>query len=95
MDKRITIYHGSEKIVEQPSFGDGKKNNDFGLGLYCTVSEELAKDQYYVLRKSRDDEANQLYLEMLEEESDGLYIQDIMRGGIKNDDPRIPRNISE
>lgn len=36
-----------------------------------------------------------LYLEMLEEESDGLYIQDIMRGGIKNNDPRIPRNISE
>ena len=53
------------------------------------------KDTYYVLRKARDDEANQLYLEMLEEENDGLYIQDIMRGGILNDDPRIPRNISE
>ena len=52
-----------------------------------------AKDVYYVLRKARDDEANQLYLKMLEEESDGLYIQDIMRGGIKNDDSRIPRNI--
>ena len=48
-----------------------------------------------ILRKAGDDEANQLYLEMLEEEDDGLYIQDIMRGGIKNDDPRIPRNISE
>ena len=34
-------------------------------------------------------------LEMLEKEKDGLYIQDIMRGGIKNDDPRIPRNISK
>lgn len=53
------------------------------------------KDTYYVLRKARDDEANQLYLELLEEENDGLYIQDIMRGGILNDDPRIPRNISE
>ena len=53
------------------------------------------KDTYYVLRKSRDDEANRMYFEMLEEEDDGLYIQDIMRGGIKNDDPRIPRNISE
>jgi len=53
------------------------------------------KDKYYILRKARDDEANQLYLDMLEEESDGLYIQDIMRGGIKNDDPRIPRNILE
>lgn len=230
MDKLITVYHGSEKIVEQPVFGEGRKNNDFGLGFYCTASEELAKewavsslrdgfsncytlnteylnilnlnspdytilnwiavlvelrlfsiktpvarrakrylidnfsvninafdlitgyraddsyfdyaesflnngisveqlaramklgklgeqivvksqlafsnlkyegfnvagkDRYYVLRKARNDEANQLYLKLLEEESDGLYIQDIMRGGIKNDDPRIPRNISE
>ena len=230
MEKIITIYHGSEKIVEVPTFGEGKKNNDFGLGFYCTESEDLAKEwavsslrngfankytldteymrilnlnspeytilnwiavlvehrlfsiktpvarrakqylidnfsinvnafdiitgyraddsyfdyaesflnngisveqlaramrlgklgeqiviksqfafsrlkfegfdvaekeEFYVLRKSRDDEANRLYLEMLEEESDGLYIQDIMRGGIKNDDPRIPRNISK
>lgn len=230
MDKLITIYHGSEKIVEKPTFGEGKKNNDFGLGFYCTSSEDLAKewavsslrdgftnrytldteylkilnlnspeytilnwiavlvehrlfsiktpvarrakrylidnfsvnvnaydlitgyraddsyfdyaesflnngisvqqlakamklgklgeqiviksqfafsdlkyegfevaekDRYYVFRKSRDDEANKLYMEMLEEESDGLYIQDIIRGGIKNDDSRIPRNISE
>lgn len=230
MDKQIIIYHGSEQIVEVPTFGLGKKNNDFGLGFYCTESDELAKEwavsslrngfsnrytldteylnilnlnspdytilnwiavlvehrlfsiktpvarrakrylienfgvnvnafdlitgyraddsyfdyaesflnnglsveqlaramrlgklgeqivikskfafsklkfeefdiaekeQYYVFRKARDDEANQLYLEMLEEESDGLYIQDIMRGGIRNDDPRIPRNLSE
>lgn len=230
MDKLITIYHGSEKIVEQPVFGEGKKNNDFGFGFYCTESEELAKewavsslrdgfsncytldtehlnilnmnshdysilnwiavlvehrlfsiktpvarkakqylidnfsvnvnafdliigyraddsyfdyaesflnngisaeqlaramhlgklgeqivikskfafsklkyegfdvaekDKYYVLRKARDDAANRLYMDMLEKESDGLYIQDIMRGGIKNNDPRIPRNISE
>lgn len=25
MDKLITIYHGSEKIIEQPIFGEGKK----------------------------------------------------------------------
>ena len=31
----------------------------------------------------------------MEEETDGLYIQDIMRGGVTNDDPRIPRNLSE
>lgn len=53
------------------------------------------KEEFYVLRKARDDEANQHYLKMLEEESDGLYIQDIIRGGITNDDPRIPRNISK
>ena len=230
MDKLITIYHGSEQIIEVPTFGLGKKNNDFGLGFYCTKNNDLAKEwavsslrngfsnrysldteylnilnlnspdytilnwiavlvehrlfsiktpvahrakrylienfginvnafdlitgyraddsyfdyaesflnngisveqlaramhlgklgeqivikskfafsrlkyegfdvaekeHYYVLRKARNDEANQLYLEMLEKESDGLYIQDIMRGGIKNDDPRIPRNLSK
>ena len=226
----ITLFHGSEKVVEVPTFGAGKKTNDFGLGFYCTESEGLAKEwavsslrvgvcnrytldteymnilnlnspdytilnwiavlvehrlfsiktpvarrakrylidnfginvnaydlitgyraddsyfdyaesflnngisleqlaramqlgklgeqivlkskfafsriqfegfdatekeEFYILRKARDDETNELYLEMLEEESDGLYIQDIIRGGITNDDSRIPRNISE
>ena len=230
MAKLITIYHGSEKIIEQPTFGEGKQTNDFGLGFYCTASDALAKEWavsslrdgfsnrytldteylnvlnlnspdytilnwiavlvehrlfsiktpvarrakqyliehfginvnaydlitgyraddsyfdyaeaflnngisveqlaramrlgkhgeqivlkskfafsclhyegfdlaekslYYVLRKARNDEANNLYLDMLEEENDGLYIQDIMRGGIINHDPRIPRNVSE
>ena len=184
----ITLFHGSEKVVEVPTFGVGKKTNDFGLGFYCTESEGLAKewavsslrdgfcnrytldteylnilnlnspdytilnwiavlvehrlfsiktpvarrakrylidnfginvnaydlimgyradDSYFdyaesflnngisVEQLARDDEANGLYIEMLEEESDGLYIQDIIRGGITNDDSRIPKNISE
>ena len=230
MDKMITIYHGSKQIVEIPTFGLGRKNNDFGPGFYCTESIDLAKewavsslsdgfanrytldteylnilnlnspdytilnwvavlvehrlfsistpvarrakqyliehfginvnaydliigyraddsyfdyaeaflnnaitveqlsramrlgklgeqivikskyafskikyegfvsaekDLYYILRKARDDEANQSYLDILEEESDGLYIQDIIRGGVSNDDPRIPGNLSE
>ena len=229
MNKKITIYHGSNQIVEVPLWGMGRKNNDFGLGFYCTENIDLAKEwavsslndgfanrytldtenlsvlnlncpeytilnwiavivehrlfciktpiarrakqylidnfginvnaydlirgyraddsyfdfaeaflnntitveqlsramrlgklgeqivlkskyafskikydgyevadkeQYYVLRKSRNDEANQAYLFIQEEESDGLFIQDILRGGITNDDPRIPRNIS-
>jgi len=49
--------------------------------------EVAEKEEFYVLRKARDDEANQLYFDMLEEESDGLYIQDIIRGGITTDDP--------
>ena len=51
------------------------------------------KDTYYVLRKARDDEANQAYFKMAEEDDDGLYVRDITRGVITNDDPRIPRNI--
>lgn len=230
MERIITLYHGSEQLIEEPTFGKGKQNNDFGLGFYCTESEDLAKEwavsslrngfanrytldteylnvlnlnspdftilnwiavlvehrlfsiktpvarrakrylvenfsvnvnafdvvtgyraddsyfdyaesflnngitveqlaramrlgklgeqivlksrfafsklhyegfdvadreTYFCLRKARNDEANRIYMEMLEEESDGLYIQDIMRGGIQNDDPRIPRNVSE
>ena len=230
MDKMMTIYHGSEKVIEVPTFGEGKKNNDFGLGFYCTESENLAKEwavsslrdgfsnrytldteflnilnlnspeysilnwiavlvqhrlfslktpiarrakqyliehfavnvnafdvitgyraddsyfdyaesflnnaisveqlaramklgklgeqivikskfafsrlkfegfnvaekeEYYVLRKARDDEANKLYYDILEEGLEGLYIRDIIREEIKNDDPRIPRNISK
>ena len=229
MEKRITIYHGSQQVVAEPTFGEGRKNNDFGLGFDCTESRDLAKewavsslrdgfcnrysldtaylnilrlnspqytiinwmavlvehrlfsiktpvarrakqylvehfginvnaydvvvgyraddsyvdyaeaflnnaltveqlaramglgklgeqiviksrfafsqlryegfevaekDRYYVLRKARDEEANGTYLDILEEESDGLYIQDIIRGGVTNDDPRIPRNVS-
>lgn len=230
MERIITLYHGSEQLIEEPTFGKGKLNNDFGLGFYCTESEDLAKEwavsslrngfanrytlgteylnvlnlnspdftilnwiavlvehrlfsiktpvarrakrylvenfsvnvnafdvitgyraddsyfdyaesflnngitveqlaramrlgklgeqivlksrfafsklhyegfevadreTYFCLRKARNDEANRIYMEMLEEEGDGLYIQDIMRGGIQNDDPRIPRNVFE
>ena len=48
MEKKITIYHGSEKIIENPIFGGGKRNNDFGFGFYCTESEELAKNGRYL-----------------------------------------------
>ena len=229
MDERITVYHGSQKVITSPTFGLGKKHNDFGPGFYCTEHKELAKewavsssrngfsnrytletsylkilnlntpeytilnwlavlvenrrfslkypaaarawkylidhfgvnvnaydliigyraddsyfdyaeaflnnaitvsqlsaamrlgklgeqivikseyafqklkfedfevaekDRYYVLRKSRNDAANQLYQKILEEDSDGLFIQDIIRKGVSNDDARIPRNLS-
>ena len=43
MDK-ITIYHGSTKIIENPKYGVGKPYNDYGLGFYCTKNIELAKE---------------------------------------------------
>ena len=39
-----TIYHGSEKIIEHPIYGFGKKYNDYGLGFYCTDSLDMAKE---------------------------------------------------
>lgn len=41
---RIILYHGSQKIVSQPVFGDGKVYNDYGRGFYCTEHLELAKE---------------------------------------------------
>lgn len=228
MNKLITLYHGSDKIIDKPVFGGGRKNNDFGLGFYCTEDENLAKEwavsnlhdgfanryilnseylnilelnnskytilnwiailvehrlfsiktpiarkakqylidnfsinvnaydvivgyraddsyfdyaesfinnaitveqlskamklgklgeqiviksetafsrlkfdgysiankeKYYSLRLSRNNEANNTYFDILNESNDGLFIQDIIRGNITNEDPRIPRNI--
>ena len=230
MKKQIKIYHGSEKNIIKPIFGEGKKNNDFGLGFYCTKDINLAKEwavsslkdgfankyilnieylkilnlnsseytilnwiailvehrlfslkspvaqrakkylidnfginvnaydviigyraddsyfdyaesflnnsitveqlakamklgklgeqiviksqyafscltydgfeiakkeEFYEYRKVRNDNANKMYLNILEDESDGLYIRDIIRLEIKNNDTRIPRNISK
>ena len=63
--------------------------------LYYEGFSIAEREKYYVLRKARNDEADQLYSKMLEEATDGLYMLDIMRGGIQNDDPRIPRNVSK
>ena len=40
----IDIYHGSDHIIEQPVFGEGKPHNDYGRGFYCTEHLELAKE---------------------------------------------------
>lgn len=40
----LTIFHGSEKIIQKPEYGIGKEHNDFGIGFYCTENEELAKE---------------------------------------------------
>ena len=44
MRKELHLYHGSGDIILNPSYGKGRKNNDYGLGFYCTRSEELAKE---------------------------------------------------
>ena len=51
------IWHGSSEIVERPVFGLGKKNNDYGLGFYCTEIEELAKE-WACQKPSKDGYAN-------------------------------------
>ena len=56
-----TLYHGSKDRIVKPVFGTGKPNNDYGLGFYCTESEELAKE--WAVAKDHDGWANVYSLE--------------------------------
>lgn len=58
-------------------------------------AEVAIAEKYFTLKKERNDSANKLYFQMLENGTNGLYIQDIIRQKVQNDDPRIPRNISQ
>ena len=49
----------------------------------------------YVLRKARGNETNQTYLVILEEETDGLLIQNTIRENTSSDDPCISRYLTE
>lgn len=40
----MIIWHGSYKIIKNPQYGVGNRNNDYGLGFYCTESKEMAKE---------------------------------------------------
>jgi hypothetical protein len=40
----MIVYHGSDHIIEQPQFGEGKPYNDYGRGFYCTEHAELTKE---------------------------------------------------
>ena len=40
----MILYHGSPKTVEAPQYGFGSKENDYGVGFYCTQSNDLAKE---------------------------------------------------
>ena len=59
--EKLKIYHGSEKIIEEPEFGVGKKYNDYGLGFYCTESIELAKE--WACQEKKDGYANEYLID--------------------------------
>ena len=62
MSDKLTIYHGSSKIIERPDFGTGNPHNDYGLGFYCTESMELAKE--WASSTETDGFANQYQLNL-------------------------------
>ena len=50
----ITVYHGSNIVIDEPMVGIGRKNLDFGEGFYVTALESQAevwarnKARYYM-----------------------------------------------
>ena len=58
----ITIYHGSEKTIVLPKYGQGKPYNDYGLGFYCTEDKALAQE--WAVLENRDGFANEYTLNM-------------------------------
>ena len=44
MEKEISIYHGSNKIIRKPVYGAGNSFNDYGRRIYCTPDVEFAKE---------------------------------------------------
>lgn len=40
----MELYHGSDRIVRIPVIGKGNPGNDYGLGFYCTLQIEMAKE---------------------------------------------------
>lgn len=40
----MILWHGSSKIIKSPKYGLGNPHNDYGLGFYCTESEEMARE---------------------------------------------------
>lgn len=39
----MTVYHGSNIVVENPKLIKGKFTKDFGVGFYCTIIREQAE----------------------------------------------------
>ena len=84
--KRV-LYHGSETIIEKPSFGEGNIHNDYGLGFYCTSNKTLAKE--WATRKNgrgfvnaysiRDDRLSVLDLTKGEENNALVWIALLMK----------------
>ncbi|MBP3199653.1 MAG: DUF3990 domain-containing protein, partial [Butyrivibrio sp.] len=60
MNNKITLYHGTDHIIEKPQFGFGKLYNDYGLAFYCTKSKSLACE--WAVTEDSDGYANEYIL---------------------------------
>ena len=73
MKKELTLYHGSQEIVQTPRLGAGKSYNDYGQGFYTTENLELAKE--WACPVKNDGYANKYILRL-----DDLNVMYLTRG---------------
>ena len=66
----LTLYHGSQTPLERPRFGYDNRHNDFGPGLYCSESLDMAKE--WSSGQYRGGYANEYFID-----TDGLGILDL------------------
>jgi len=59
----MTLYHGSNVTVEKPDLALSRKNLDFGIGFYTTVSREQAINfaQKVMIRKEQENQSVSVY----------------------------------
>jgi len=74
----ITVYHGSDKIIEKPEFGKGYVYNDYGRGFYLTLDKNLA-GEWAVLRTGFNGYINEYELDLT-----GLNILDTNAVALEN-----------
>lgn len=60
MSSVITLYHGTDHVIEKPQYGFGKPYNDYGLAFYCTKSKSLACE--WAVTEDTDGYANEYTL---------------------------------
>ena len=71
------LYHGSEFIIEKPTYLNGNVHNDYGLGFYCSTSKILARE--WAARKSGKGYVNKYFIR-----DDRLSILDLTKPPFNN-----------
>ena len=49
----LTLFHGSDHVIDQPLFGFGKNDNDYGSGFYTTQIYERAAEWAMLFGKNQ------------------------------------------
>lgn len=72
---RLIVYHGSDKVIDNPKHDGGRRYSDFGKGFYVTTNVKMAKS--WATRKSDRPSVVNKYIFEVEGLNDELRGEDI------------------